>query len=171
MKYNFIMAFTPICNLHTGAFNGANLIFILSGKSGIIKFELKTNFLFCCILPFQSLCPVGCLSYHQIWIQNNLGFMVSDLNCKYRKLQNWSHTIWSTNDIKLFDVDGSSSNFIPACWGVFFCNLPWFFFVFADRAEAAVSWSSVVQSSTMCRNGCMGNTVYNFAIITNFTYL
>ena len=87
-----------------------------------------------------------------------------------KKLQNWSHTIWSTNDIKVFDVDGSS-NFIPACWGVFFCNLPWFFFVFAGRAEAAVSWSSVVQSSTMCRNGCMGNTVYNFAIITNFTYL
>ena len=87
-----------------------------------------------------------------------------------RKLQNWSHTILSTNYIKVFDVDGSS-NFIPACRGVFFCNLPWFFFVFAGRAEAAVSWSSVVQSSTMCRNGCMGNTVYNFAIITNFTYL
>ena len=69
-----------------------------------------------------------------------------------KKLQNWSHTIWSTNDIKVFDVDGSS-NFIPACRGVFFCNLPWFFFVFAGRAEAAVSWSSVVQSSTMCRNG------------------
>ena len=42
----------------------------------------------CCVLTLPILCPVGCLSlafqslvYHQIWIQNNLGFMVSDLVC------------------------------------------------------------------------------------------
>ena len=44
---------------------------------------------FCCILTLLCLCPVGCLSsysyimrkvwYHQIWIQNYLGFIVSDL--------------------------------------------------------------------------------------------
>lgn len=52
-----------------------------------------------------------------------------------RELQNWSHTIWSTNDIKVFDVDGSS-NFIPACRGVFFATfLDSFLFLRAGQRQ------------------------------------
>ena len=45
----------------------------------------------CCTLTLLSLCPAGCLClaflklfwHHQIWIQNNLGFMVSELTYIY----------------------------------------------------------------------------------------